>query len=343
MTETDRLKKRTSLLSIISNTTLVLLKLVVGLSVGALSLVSEALHSGVDLIAALIAYWAVHKSVTPPDQEHDYGHGKYENLSAAVEALLIVGAAVGIVYEAVDKFHEAAVPEGLGYGIAIMIVSIVINYFVSARLMSVAKKTESQALEADGLHLRSDIWTSVGVLVGLGLMELTGWPWLDPVIAIFVAGIIFHAGWKMIVESTRQLTDESLPKDEERKIGAIIRHCPEVKGYHCMRTRRSGSYRLLDVHVLFDGNMPLSRVHAVCDEIEQGIRRAFGTFDIMIHPEPANSGFGDETNASHYEAVEREGQIAEERLQKHRQKISKQAEKKEGFQALFKELRENIG
>ena len=111
MSRNAALKQRTAYLSIISNTTLVVLKLIVGIYVGAVSLISEALHSGVDLIAALIAFWAVRKSVTPPDVEHDYGHGKYENLSAAVEAVLIVAAALGIVYEAVDKFHASAVPE----------------------------------------------------------------------------------------------------------------------------------------------------------------------------------------------------------------------------------------
>lgn len=286
MSEHDVLKKRTAYLSIISNTTLVLLKLVVGFMVGAVSLISEALHSGVDLIAALIAFWAVQKSVTPPDAEHDYGHGKYENLSAAVEALLIVGAALGIVYEAMQKVGESTVPDMLGYGIAIMGVSIVINLAVSRRLIHVAKITGSQALEADGLHLQSDIWTSVGVLGGLVLMELTGWAWLDPVIAIFVAGIIFRAGWRMVYESVRELTDESLPEAEEERIGAIIRQCPEVRGYHCLRTRKSGSYKLLDVHVLFDGRMHLSQVDAICDELEENIREAFGTFDIMIHPEP---------------------------------------------------------
>ena len=287
MSEHDILKKHTAWLSIISNTTLVLLKLIVGFMVGAVSLISEALHSGVDLVAALIAFWAVQKSVTPPDMEHDYGHGKYENLSAAVEALLIVGAALGIVYEAVQKFSESQVPDMLGSGIVIMAISIVINLIVSRRLIHVAKLTGSQALEADGLHLQSDIWTSVGVLGGLVLMQLTGWAWLDPVIAVFVAGIIFRAGWKMVHESVRELTDESLPEEEEARISEIIRECPEVRGLHCLRTRKSGFYKLLDVHVLFDGNMHLSQVDAICDELEENIRREFGTFDVMIHPEPA--------------------------------------------------------
>ena len=306
MSRNAALKQRTAYLSIISNTTLVVLKLIVGIYVGAVSLISEALHSGVDLIAALIAFWAVRKSVTPPDVEHDYGHGKYENLSAAVEAVLIVAAALGIVYEAVDKFHASAVPEFLSYGIAIMVISIVINFFVSHRLIVVAKKTGSQALEADGLHLRADIWTSVGVLTGLVLMQDTDWAWLDPVIAIFVAGIIFRAGWRMIVDSTMQLTDASLPEAEEQRIRKIIESVPEVKGCHCLRTRRSGSYKLLDVHVLFDGTMHLSQVHAICDELEQLIRKEFGTFDIMIHPEPA--GYHDvETKVSLYEESQADG------------------------------------
>jgi cation diffusion facilitator family transporter len=142
MTEIDVLKKDTAYLSIISNTVLVLLKLVVGIWVGAVSLISEALHSSVDLLASLIAFWAVKKSVTPPDLEHDYGHGKFENLSAAVEALLIVAAAGGIVYEAFEHLGQDNVPEMLHFGVAIMLVSIVINLLVSQKLISVGKLTE---------------------------------------------------------------------------------------------------------------------------------------------------------------------------------------------------------
>ncbi len=297
MQDLDRLKQKTAWLSIVSNTTLVVLKFIVGFYTGAMSLVSEAMHSGVDLLAALIAFWAVHKSVVPPDVEHDYGHGKYENISSAVEAMLIVAAAIGIIYEAVQKFNGMEPPQFLGYGIAIMAVSIVINYFVSGRLMAVAKQTGSQALEADGLHLRADIWTSVGVLGGLVGIELTGWHWLDPAIAILVACIIFHAGFGMVVESAKELTDTSLPPEDEARIGAIFSRHREVLGYHCLRTRKSGSYKLLDVHILFDAAMPLGRVHAICDEMEQQIREAFGPFDVLIHAEPAGHT---ETNALQY-------------------------------------------
>lgn len=289
MTDIDALKRRTAYLSVISNTVLVIFKLIVGFSVGAVSLISEALHSGVDLIAAFIAFWAVRKSVAPPDREHDYGHGKFENLSAAVEAVLIVGAAIYIVYEAIINFREAVVPESLGFGVMVMVISIIINLIVSARLISVAKQTGSQALEADGLHLRSDVWTSVGVLVGLFFMQITGWAWLDSVIAIFVAGIIFRAGWHMVVDSMLELTDASLPESEEERIMEIIAAVPETCGCHCLRTRRSGSYRMLDAHVLFPPDMHLIQVHAVCDELEEDIREALGPVDITIHAEPVGS------------------------------------------------------
>ena len=300
MSNAEKLKRRTSLLSVASNTLLVLLKLAVGLYVGAVSLISEALHSGVDLLAALIAFWAVKKASQPPDIEHDYGHGKFENLSAAIEAILIVLAALAIVYESVTKFSESAVPETLGYGVAIMVISIIVNIIVSERLIRVAKKTNSQALEADGLHLRSDVWTSVGVFVGLFAMNITGWAWLDPVIAIFVAGIIFRAGWHMIKNSVLELTDASLSDEEEEKLLKIITAVPEVKGCHCLRTRKSGTYKMLDVHVLFDGNLPLSRVHAVCDELEDIIRARCGTFDVLIHAEP-DAGHAAESKVSRYD------------------------------------------
>ncbi len=301
MNEMDALKASTARLSILSNTVLFFLKLAVGFSVGAVSLISEALHSGIDLLASGIAFWAVRKSVTPPDLEHDYGHGKYENLSAATEALLVLAAAAGIVYEAYQRLGKASVSDNLHYGIIIMIISIIINYFVSRRLEQVAELTGSQALKADGLHLQSDIWTSVGVLIGLFLMWLTGWAWIDSLLAVCVAGIIFWNGWEMVKESLLQLTDASLPPEEEERIGKIIADRPEVLGYHCLRTRKSGSCKLLDVHVLFDGDMRLSQVHAICDELEQEIRRGgFGSMDILIHPEPMK-GHVEETKEYQYE------------------------------------------
>lgn len=282
------LKQRTAWLSIISNTLLVILKLIVGLYTGAVSLVSEAVHSTVDLLAAVIAFYAVKTAVEPPDERHEYGHGKFENLSSAVEALLIVFAAVWIVYESVHKLSNLSQPEYLEYGIVIMIISIIINYFVSGRLMKVAKQTHSQALEADGLHLRADIWTSVGVLAGLVAIKLTGWLWLDPVSAILVAGIIFKAGYEMTVASAKELTDISLPIEDEKIIEDIFNEHKAVIDFHKLRTRRSGAYRLLDVHIILDKDMHLDKVHDICDQLEHKIKAALGMCDVVIHAEPSS-------------------------------------------------------
>lgn len=284
--QNNQLKRQTAWLSILSNSTLVVLKLVVGFYVGAVSLISEAAHSAIDLVAAMIAFYAVKKAVEPPDEEHAYGHGKFENLSSAVESLLIVLAAIWIVYEAIEKLKYAQEPKYLAYGIAIMAVSILINYFVAARLMVVAKITQSQALEADGMHLRADIWTSVGVLVGLLAIEITGWMILDSVSAILVAGIIFKTGYEMTIASARELTDMSLPIEDEAIIMNIIHGHKDVIDFHKLRTRRSGSYRLLDVHVVMDKDMHLKQVHDVCDDLERQIKNALGMCDVIIHAEP---------------------------------------------------------
>ena len=169
-----------------------------------------------------------------------------------------------------------------------MIISIIVNFFVSRRLIAVAKKTDSQALEADGLHLQSDVWTSVGVMLGLVGMKVFGFLWLDPVIAIVVALIIFRAGYKMVMESARELTDSSLSPEEEKIIGEIIMEHKDLIGYHHLRTRKSGSYKLLDVHVTFEKDMPLYKVHDICDDIEHKIRQKMGNFDVTIHPEPVD-------------------------------------------------------
>ncbi|MBU2700654.1 cation diffusion facilitator family transporter [Sporomusaceae bacterium BoRhaA] len=286
--EAAQLKKGAARLSVISNTMLVLTKLVVGVATGAISIVSEAAHSAVDLMAALIAFYAVKKSNLPPDQDHAYGHGKYENVSAMAEALLIIGAALWIVYEAVHKFSSVESPEHLGYGIAVMLLSILVNYYVTRKLLKVAKLTESAALAADAMHLRADIWTSVGVLVGLVLIRVTGLNVLDPLIALFVAIIVFRAGFKMTKESFSELTDVCLPESEELVIQKIIRAHPEVITFHRLRTRRSGSYRLIDVHIILNKNMHLDKAHGICDLLEQEIKQALGRCDVIIHTEPCD-------------------------------------------------------
>jgi cation diffusion facilitator family transporter len=288
------LKQKTARLSVASNLFLVIIKLVVGFYSGAVSIISEAAHSAVDLVAALIAFFAVRKSAKPPDENHAYGHGKIENLSGAIEAMLIVVAAVWIIYEAMQKLYQPHAPEYLELGIAVMLVSIVVNWWVSAKLFKVAAATCSHALEADALHLRADIWTSLGVLVGLVLIKLTGLAWLDPAIAVVVAAVVFRAGYQMTKKSLYELTDASLTEEEEGIIRCILSAHPAIISYHQLRTRRSGSRRLIDVHLILYKDMHLDKAHAVCDEIEAAIAAELSPCDVVIHLEPCgyHDGFG---------------------------------------------------
>lgn len=289
MEEQNLRKQRTARLSVMSNTLLVGLKLVVGYYTGAISIISEAAHSAVDLLAALIAYYSVHKAVVPPDGKHAYGHGKIETLSGAIEAVLIIVAALWIVWEAADKFKHQEVPTLLGYGIAVMVVSIVVNYWVAGKLMVVARETHSQALEADALHLQTDVWSSVGVVAGLGLIYLTGWTWVDPAIAVVVAIIVFRAGFKLTRKSVYELIDGSLPAAEEKTIIGILGRHEEVLSFHQLRTRRSGSQRLIDMHLMLRPDLALAAAHEIADQIEAEIEQRLGNCDVVIHLEPCGS------------------------------------------------------
>ncbi|MBR3722284.1 MAG: cation transporter [Selenomonadaceae bacterium] len=280
-------KERAALLSVGANAGMVILKIATGLYTGAMSVLSEGIHSSVDLFSAMGQFFAIKKSKAPPDKEHDYGHGKFENVSAGTESILIIMAGIMIALHAVESIKNNREPETITLGVIVMVISVILNFLVSSYLMKVAEETSSQALRADAVHLRADIWTGMGVLLGLGLIKLTGLMWLDSVISLGVAFVIIHAGASLAKSAFLELTDASLPSEEEDKIGEVIRSIPEVRGLHALRTRRSGDVKMLDVHVLFEGALPLSRIHAICDELEEKIRRiGFGKMDILIHPEP---------------------------------------------------------
>ncbi|MEI7502523.1 MAG: cation diffusion facilitator family transporter [Paludibacter sp.] len=192
------------MLSVISNTTLVVFKLIIGIIIGSVSVISEAIHSGVDLVAAIIAYFAVKTANKPPDSKHLYGHGKYENFSGTIEAVLIFVAAGWIIFEAVKKLLHPEPMEEVGWGIIIMIISALVNIFVSNKLFKVGKETDSIALQADAWHLKTDVYTSLGVAVGLSLIYLTGIQILDPIVAILVALMIIRESYFLLKNSLKQ-------------------------------------------------------------------------------------------------------------------------------------------
>jgi len=282
-------KLRTAFLSILSNTVLIAGKLAVGLITGSVSVISEAIHSGIDLIAAFIAYFSVRAAARPPDKEHQFGHGKIENLSGYIEATLIFFAAALIIHQAWDKIVKGTGVELVWMGLAVMGLSIVLNWFVSRRLMAVAKKYHSAALEADALHLTTDIYTSIGVLVGLGLVQVTGLQIIDPIVAIIVAVMIIVAAYRLTRKSVRDLVDIKLTDEEESAVKRILEeHASQFVGYHEMRTRRAGNTRFIDLHLVVNKELHVDESHKLTEHLETDLVKAFPDSQVLIHIEPCD-------------------------------------------------------
>ncbi len=284
-----QVKSNAARLSIISNSLLVVGKLGAGIFMGSVSVISEAVHSGLDLIAAIIAYIAVRKASVPADEDHPYGHGKVENVSGTIEAILIFGAAFYIIYEAIHKLTVGGEVESVGIGAVIMVISAVVNWFISQNLFKVAAETDSVALEADAMHLRTDVYTSVGVLVGLGAIKITGLSILDPLVAIAVALLIIKAAWDLTKASFVHIIDCRLPMEEEAVVINILQqHTSKFVEYHKLRSRKSGAERFIDLHLVVPQNAPVMEVHALCDHLEERIEESLPRTHVLIHIEPCD-------------------------------------------------------
>jgi cation diffusion facilitator family transporter len=285
--EYNREKSRVASLSVLSNTVLLTAKLIVGFMIGSVSVISEGIHSGIDLIAAIIAFFSVRKSSQPPDAAHYYGHGKFENVSGAIEAILIFVAAGLIIREAYLRLVNGVEIEEVNLGILVMVISIIANLYVSQRLFKTARKTESIALEADAWHLRTDILTSAGILAGLLIIRFTGITILDPIMAILVAIFILRAAVQLSVKSVRDLVDVRLPPNEENRIKSIIqKYSGSYFEFHEMRTRKAGSDRFIDFHLVVCKDASIEAAHDLADAMEQEIIRDFPRASVIIHLEP---------------------------------------------------------
>ena len=279
-------------LSIYSNTLLLVIKLVVGIFLGSISVLSEALHSGIDLLAAVIANYSVKKAGQPADDEHKFGHGKFENVSGTIEAILIFIAAIIIIYKASDNIiNQTEIKEEfIGIGILIMGISAAVNFYVSRKIMMVAKKAESIALEADAYHLTTDVYTSVGVFIGLVLIKITGISIFDPIMAIIVGIIILKASYDLTKRSVSGIMDVKLSDHEEEIIKAIIHdHYSQYAEYHNLRSRMSGAERFVDLHLVVPKNQNVVDAHDFCDHLEKEIKAKIPNLSILIHIEPCKT------------------------------------------------------
>jgi cation diffusion facilitator family transporter len=286
-----RTKSGAAALSIASNSILIALKLAAGAITGSIAIITEAIHSLIDLVASVIAFISVRKADEPADKEHPYGHEKVENLAANIEGILILVGAAVIVYEATHRLVAGSQVEALGVGIAVMGFSVVANLVVSANLYRQARIHESPALEGDAAHLRTDALTSAGVLVGLGLVEITGVVAFDSITALLVAGAIVWAGIAIIRRSSGVLVDETLPAAEMDRIEQAIAtaRTPEVAGYHKLRARRAGRRRHIDFHVQYRSGTSLERAHELAHEMRDSIEAEIPQAEVLIHAEPETS------------------------------------------------------
>ena len=278
-------KTKVAQLSILSNTSLIIMKIIVGVFTGSVSIISEAIHSLMDLLAAIIAFFSVKISGNPPDSRHPYGHGKVENVSGVIEALLIFAAAFWIIYEAVHKLvHPSNTITAIEWGALVMLISAGINTVVSRKIYKVAKKTDSIALEADALHLKADVYTSLGVALALFLIWITGWHILDPIVAILVAIFILKEAFILLKKASMPMFDEAWNKDELDLL--TIELDAMQLSYHDVKTRKAGSYRFLEFHLNVDPTITVLKSHNLCDEIENKLKDIFPDVTITIHVEP---------------------------------------------------------
>ncbi|OIK20158.1 cation diffusion facilitator family transporter [Bacillus amyloliquefaciens] len=274
-------------LSVISNSLVVMLKIAVGIITGSVAILSEAIHSFLDLIAAFIAFISVRISKKPADTGHPYGHGKVENLSGTIETILIFAAGIWMIYECVQKLVNPEPVHLPVLGIVVMLLGALINLIVSKLVKREAEKVNSVAMKSNALHLLTDVYTSLGVAASLLVVTLTEWYILDPIIGMVLAVYIIYEAFKLMKEAFPPLIDTRLSEEEEKTILKIIdTFHQEFIEIHDFRTRRSGPQEYIDFHMVVASHVPIKDVHDLCDRIERDITDEFKQAQVMIHPEP---------------------------------------------------------
>lgn len=279
--------QKVAFLSVLSNTTVVILKLIVGVLTGSIAIISEAIHSFLDLAASVIAFFSVRISSRSADRNHPYGHGKVENISGTIETLLIFAAGIWIIYECAHKIMQPAEIEMPYLGVAVMLVGAAINFAVAKKVRTTADELHSVAMKSNALHLFTDVYTSLGVGASLLLVTLTGWTIVDPIIGILLAVYIMKEAFKLMKESFPPLLDARLSEEEEQQLQQLILlHKEKYIEFHDFRTRRSGPVEYVDFHLVVPSEMDIATAHHLCDEIERTIQSTFERAEVLIHIEP---------------------------------------------------------
>jgi cation diffusion facilitator family transporter len=286
----DALKQNTAWLSIIVTFTLSAVKLAVGIITGSLAVISEALHSMLDLAAALVAFFSIREAGKPPDKEHPFGHHKFEAMGAFIEGLLIFAPYIYILVYSIRAISSGKIElRSLEMGIWVMAASIALNAAVAARLYYVAHRTKSLALSGDGLHLSVDALTSVVVLVTLVIIKATNVPVLDPIIAAVISLFVIGLSMKLLWRSGRVLVDTAPSDDTREKIVEVIAaYRDKIVDVHDMRIGGARDNPHVDFHLTLCRSMTLDETHALCDDIERDVKKVVVGADVIIHTEPSD-------------------------------------------------------
>jgi len=284
---TIKTRHRAASLALAATIGLTAIKLFVAYLSGSVGVLSEGVHSALDLVSAAVSFFTVREAVKPADADHPFGHGKIETLSSLFESILLVAAAAMIVREGMDHLFHPRPVEYQGLAMGVILFSLVASYFVYRHNLQAAEATESSALHVNALHFLSDVVASGGVLLGLVLLKLTGWQPIDPIMAFLVAGYIFLISLKQVKGALMELSDTQLPEFEINRIREILDSFKgETLEAHDLRTRKSGAQRHVDFHLVVCGYMTVHQSHELCDQIESRIHEVFPTASVSIHVEP---------------------------------------------------------
>ncbi len=284
---TARLLKLATRASVATASILIAAKLMAWLWTGSVSILATLVDSTLDAAAALINLMAVRHALQPADETHRFGHGKAESLAGLGQATFIAGSAGFIFLEAVGRLFHPQPPQVVSVGIAVMVFAMIATVALVALQHYVIRETGSAAIKADSLHYKSDLLMNASVIVAL-LLASHGWPGFDAVFAIGIVAFILYSAWEIAHEAIQLLMDRELPDAERRKIRDIVLSHPGVSGMHDLRTRRSGATCFIQLHLEMDDNLPLIQAHAIADEVEAALHKAFPHAEVIIHEDPAS-------------------------------------------------------
>lgn len=286
----DRKRIETARFSVASAATLAVTKLAVGIVSGSLGVLSSAFDNLADILMSAVNYFSIRKSMEPADSSHPYGHGKVETLGTVVMAGVIILTGVWIVREGIRRLMAGIVPRSVDIGLVVMTLSVAASWLISERIRKAGVETGSRALTADSLHFRTDVWSGGGILLSLVVYRVTGWKWLDPGVAVAVGIYIVVAAVPILREAVEDLLDRSLPPETVEKIRQVIEsHRPYVVDYHALRTRRSGSEKHVDFHIVVCKQYLLQDAHRVADHLEMEVSRAIGNAHVVTHIDPCET------------------------------------------------------